>query len=111
MLVHNGRTGDEVEPVNNKGMPEMNKQRRKEINKAIDLLTAAKASWEEALGLIESAGDEEQEYYDVMPESLQNSDKGQSAQSAADLLCEVKNDMQDCDIDDLIGKLDESTNQ
>lgn len=89
----------------------MNKNRRKDINKAIDLLNAAKASWEEAFGLIESAADEEQEYYDNMPESLQGSDKGQSAESAASMLTEVKDAMAEIDLDDMISKLDDSTNQ
>jgi len=44
----------------------MNKDRRTEINKAIGML-------QEALSILETARDEEQEYYDNMPESLQGS--------------------------------------
>lgn len=89
----------------------MNNLRRKEINKAIDLLTSAKAAWETALGIIESAADEEREYYDNMPENMQASEKGDSADSAATMLEEVKDAMQECDLDDLISRLDNSTQQ
>lgn len=89
----------------------MNKNRRKDINKAIDLLTAAKASWEEALGLIENAADEEREYVDNMPPSLEGGEKHSAAESAASMLEEAKEAMQECDLDDLISKLDDSTNQ
>lgn len=89
----------------------MNKQRRKEINKAIDLLQSAKEAWEEALGLIESAADDEREYFDNMPESLQGSEKGMAAEAAAEMLEGVRDAMQECDLDDMISKLDDSTNQ
>jgi hypothetical protein len=45
----------------------MNKDRRTEINKAIGML-------QEALSILETARDEEQEYYDNTPESLQGSE-------------------------------------
>lgn len=89
----------------------MNNNRRKEINKAIDLLTSAKEAWEEAAAIIESCADEEREYYDNMPESLQGSDKGLGAEAAAELLEGVKDKMHEIDIDDMISDLDDSTNQ
>lgn len=89
----------------------MNNNRRKDINKAIDLLTKIQADWQEALDLIGTAADEEQEYFDNMPESLQGSDKGQGAESAAGMLTEVKDAMEEIDLDDFIRKLDDSTNQ
>lgn len=54
----------------------MNNDRRKEINKAVSLL-------QEALSILENARDEEQDYYDNMPENLQGSDRGQTAEQAA----------------------------
>lgn len=89
----------------------MNNNRRKEINKAIDLLTKIQADWQAALELIGTAADEEQEYFDNMPESLQSSDKGQGAESAAGMLTEVKDAMEEIDLDDFTSKLDDSTNQ
>lgn len=53
----------------------MNKARRDELTKAATML-------QEAQAIIESCRDEEQEYYDNMPESLQGGDKGSNAESA-----------------------------
>ena len=57
----------------------MNNQRRKELEKARELL-------DEAQAIIEQARDEETEYYENMPESLQSGDKGQAAEAAAEYL-------------------------
>lgn len=53
----------------------MNNDRRKEINKAIGLL-------QEAFSILEIARDEEQEYYENMPENLQSSERYQKAEDA-----------------------------
>ena len=53
----------------------MNNDRRKEINKAIALM-------QEALSIIETARDEEGDYYDNMPENLQDSPRGQAAEQS-----------------------------
>ena len=52
----------------------MNNQRRNRINEVI-------AQLEEAKSIIEECKDEEQEYYDNMPESFQQSDKGTTAEN------------------------------
>lgn len=57
----------------------MNKQRRETISKAIGLL-------EEAKSFLETARDEEQEYFDNMPESLQGSERGEQAEAAISCL-------------------------
>lgn len=57
----------------------MNKDRRAEIAKAVALM-------EEAQGILETCKDEEQEYYDNMPESFQNGEKGSAAQEATSAL-------------------------
>lgn len=49
----------------------MNKIRRKEIARAIELM-------EQAREILESVRDEEQEAYDNMPESLQCSERGEA---------------------------------
>jgi hypothetical protein len=49
----------------------MNKVRRKEIAKAIELL-------EQAREILESVRDDEQEAFDNMPESLQSSERGEA---------------------------------
>lgn len=49
----------------------MNKIRRKEIAKAIELMELARE-------ILESVRDEEQEAFDNMPESLQGSERGEA---------------------------------
>lgn len=57
----------------------MNNQRRKSIQAAIDAL-------QDLVLQIEGLRDEEQEYYDYMPESIQSGEKGDNAQTAIDSL-------------------------
>ncbi len=71
----------------------MNKQRRKDIGNAVELIAKARGLMEEANAkaaeakeMLETARDEEQEYKDNMPESMQNGDKGSAADSAIDNL-------------------------
>lgn len=71
----------------------MNKQRRKDIGAALELLSKARGLMEEASATaaeakdaLETARDEEQEYKDNMPENMQDGDKGQMADSAIDNL-------------------------
>jgi hypothetical protein len=60
----------------------MNKERRKLISKLIVKLMPMQAE-------IEGLQEEEQEYYNNMPEGIQDSEKGQAAQDAADSLGEA----------------------
>lgn len=71
----------------------MNKQRRKDITSALNLLSESReqmelaiAKAEEAKEMIENARDEEQEYKDNMPENMQDGEKGSMADSAIDNL-------------------------
>jgi len=74
----------------------MNKERRKQLSKAIDLLA-------EARDIIETAAAEERDYYDNMPESLQSGDKGQRADEVASSLEEM-----DSALDDLTSQLSDA---
>ena len=60
----------------------MNKARRKELGRAVELL-------EEAQSIIESCRDEEQEYMDNMPENLQESEKYYAAEEAVNNMDEA----------------------
>lgn len=60
----------------------MNKDRRKKLADAIDQIESAKATIEEAL-------EEEQEFFDSMPESFQSGTRGEEAQAAIDSLTEA----------------------
>jgi galactokinase len=73
----------------------MNNERRKSIQKAMELLDEAKA-------LLEEARDEEQEYYDNMPETLQSGEKGDKAQSAVSCLDDAISVLEDLNLEDAL---------
>lgn len=60
----------------------MNKMRRKELNRAAEMLR-------EAYSIIESCKDEEQDAYDNLPESFQYGDKGDEMQEYIDQMDEA----------------------
>lgn len=60
----------------------MNKARREQINEI-------KVRLQNCLEELETLRDEEQEYFDNMPEGLQNSERGQAAELAAGNLAEA----------------------
>jgi hypothetical protein len=66
----------------------MNNQRRKELNKAIGLM-------QEALAIIETARDEEGDFFENMPESLQDTERGQKAEETYGNLEEACGYLQD----------------
>ena len=66
----------------------MNKQRRKEIARAVAMI-------EEAKSILETCRDEEQDYFDNMPESFQDGQKGEDAQTAIDALDEAISQIDD----------------
>lgn len=55
----------------------MNKQRRKQIYQIVEQLESLKLE-------IEELGEEERDYYDNMPEGIQDSEKGEIASEAGD---------------------------
>ena len=65
----------------------MNKARRKRIEKVVNLL-------EELRDELESVKDEEQTAYDNMPESLRESERGESMQEAVDTLDDINTDFE-----------------
>lgn len=67
----------------------MNKQRRKFIRELIEQATALSQQIEEVLN-------EEQDYYDYMPENLQGSERGQNAEEAISCLEEAQYSIEDC---------------
>jgi len=68
----------------------MNADRRKTLTKAAALIAEAKQ-------LIEDVRDEEQDYFDSMPESLQGGDKGTKAEEAIDGLTEAADALDELD--------------
>ena len=67
----------------------MNKDRRKEISKAVELMNNASGMLEEAKDILDCALSDEQDYLDNMPENLQGSEKYEVAESAVENLEEA----------------------
>lgn len=68
----------------------MNKERRKEIQRAWDMIAEAKE-------ILQTAKDEEEEYRDNMPENLQGSDRYAAADAAVDALDNAINSLDEVD--------------
>lgn len=67
----------------------MNNQRRKDIATVGELLPDIPDDIEAAKSKLEEILEEEQEYFDNMPESFQGGDKGDTAQATIDALQEA----------------------
>jgi hypothetical protein len=66
----------------------MNKRDRVELDKAVTLIEEAKA-------IVESIGESEQEKFDNLSEGLQQSERGEGFQSAAEELSNVATSLED----------------
>lgn len=66
----------------------MNNQRRVELRSAVELLKRVQA-------IVEAAGDEEQEYYDAMPEGLQTSERGERAEAVGSELADLTMELEE----------------
>lgn len=75
----------------------MNKPRRKELNRALELMAEARA-------IIEAMQEEEQESFDNMPEGLQCSELGEKIEENASRLEEVASyiEEQESELEDII---------
>lgn len=85
----------------------MNNARRKEIEKLIEEASALEGKLDDLKTQIEAIRDEEQDYLDNMPESLQNSQKAEMAQAAIDAL-ESAPEPLELDMDEVISYLNEA---
>lgn len=86
----------------------MNKDRRKQLDKAISLAQEIGPKLDELKGIIEQAASEEREYYDNMHENLQQGGKGSQAENAATQLEEVQSSLEEFDIDELVYKIEDA---
>lgn len=86
----------------------MNKDRRKELDRAMALIEAIKDQVEEVSSILRQCADEEREYFDNMHENLQNGDKGQQADSAANILDEAATTFEELDLDSVITSINEA---
>ena len=76
----------------------MNNKRRKEIERMICILESAK-------GDVELILQEEQDYYDAMPENMQQGDKGTAAEEAVNNLESAVGELES-----VLGSLEEAKN-
>lgn len=83
----------------------MNNDRRKDIRRAIALLEEIQGKLDEARGILEDAGNAEQEYCDNMPPNMADSEKALAAQNAADVLSAVVERIDDLNVDQTISDL------
>lgn len=79
----------------------MNIERRREIAKIADRITELNDLRDQIKDDLETIRDEEQEYFDNMPESFQNADRGQLAQQAVNSLDEAIGLLDDIDTDSM----------
>ena len=66
----------------------MNAARRKELKRALEMLDAAKT-------ILEQVAEEEQDAYDNLPESIQDSERGEQIYDNADTLSGYMDDLDD----------------
>lgn len=84
----------------------MNNTRRKDISDIITKLADLEALKSEIQEALENVRDEEQEYYDNMPEGLQGSDRGYAAESAISNLEDAISMLEDLDVDSITSSLE-----
>lgn len=87
----------------------MNKDRRKAIGALIDAAQAIAGQITDLKDQIEAIRDEEQDYFDNMPESLQGGEKGEAAEAAISALETAVDALDAFDVDEVVGALDEAT--
>lgn len=73
----------------------MNKERRKALSTLAEEVRQLIGYAEDLISQIETIRDEEQEYYDNMPEGIQSGEKGDAAQAAIDTMDEVISALQE----------------
>ena len=86
----------------------MNNQRRKALAKLVDRLSELEALRASILEELQDVANEEREAFEAMPESLQESERGQTASEAADKLEEAVGELEGFDIESLSTMIEEA---
>lgn len=84
----------------------MNKERRETIARLSKRFYVLQEDLEDIRFEIEDVRDEEQEYFDNLPENLKGSDRGVSAESAVDALEQAHDALYDLLNSDVVGLLE-----
>lgn len=88
----------------------MNKQRRKELKSIITKLEALGDAIEEISECLQCIKDEEEEAFENLPESLQESERGQQMQEYIDAMEGVLDLLNEFDSSELIDTIEEIAN-
>lgn len=83
----------------------MNKIRRKELARIVAKLETLEALRLEIKEELEAVHEEEQEAFDNLPESLQESERGQQMQECLDAMENALDDLEEIDIDNVRDQL------
>lgn len=85
----------------------MNDTRRKAIRALMEQLNELRSQATELTEELSTIADEEQEYYDAMPENMQGGEKGEKAQASADALSNAKDALEgfESTFDEIDGEL------
>lgn len=86
----------------------MNKERRKNLREIISILNDAQEKVRYAKECLDEVQSEEQDAFDMLPEGIQESERGEQIQENADDMEEAVSDLDsmDSEIEDIIEKLD-----
>lgn len=86
----------------------MNNQRRKELDKLIAEIEALGETASNIRERLEAIRDDEQEYIDNMPESLQSSERYFNAENAVSQMEEAIGYLEELDVDNIVTLLNEA---
>lgn len=86
----------------------MNNARRKELSGIADRVRAIADLVSDIVGDLEALRDEEQDYFDNMPESLQGSEKGEIAEAAITAMEDALSTLEDFDVESIGDSIDEA---
>lgn len=81
--------------VYERGRSKMNNQRRRKLKKVIDLA-------DDIMALMEDIKAEEEDAYDNLPESIQNSERGETMQQAIDTMDEFMGNLDTSYLEELL---------
>lgn len=86
----------------------MNAARRKQIDAAIALIGKIGALFVDLENITATLASEENDAFEALPESIQQSERGQEMERASELLQEVSDDAEAIDLDDYTARLMEA---
>jgi len=84
----------------------MNANRRKQIAEVIESIKALDDRIDEIMCFIEEIKDDEEECFDNLPDSLQESERGEAMQEAIDNLDSAYSELESIDTGDLVDYLE-----